>query len=257
MPLRSCLPFLSAGNGDHPQQGMGRKAFGAISIYSKEPDPFSEDEVRLLSELAHDLAYGISAIRMKAARRRAEEALRRNEAEARAQSRRARNHDEYRPRHSSICPVILSAVRWSATKYGYDFLKMPPGSNISATAPSEDRPTHLTSRKDGVLIPPEEMPMQIAARTGVPQYDYEYDVVFENGAILPPVWECGPHHLMSKAGILPAPSGSLSISPSEPEQKRKRAAWAQNWRSGTACWSSASRNGCRSPATCTMARFKS
>ncbi len=44
------------------------KAFGAITIYSREPDPFSDEELALLSELANDLAYGIGAIRMRAAR---------------------------------------------------------------------------------------------------------------------------------------------------------------------------------------------
>ena len=43
------------------------KAFGAMSIYSREPDPFSEDEVKLLSELGDDLAYGITALRLRAA----------------------------------------------------------------------------------------------------------------------------------------------------------------------------------------------
>jgi PAS domain S-box-containing protein len=52
------------------------KAFGAINIYSKEPDPFSEDEVRLLGELADDLSYGIAAIRLRVAHTQAEEALR-------------------------------------------------------------------------------------------------------------------------------------------------------------------------------------
>jgi PAS domain S-box-containing protein len=44
------------------------KVFGAITIYSREPDPFSEEEVALLSELASDLSYGISALRTRAAR---------------------------------------------------------------------------------------------------------------------------------------------------------------------------------------------
>src|SRR5208337_4835291 len=35
------------------------RAFGAITIYSRLPDAFSEDEVKLLAELADDLAYGI------------------------------------------------------------------------------------------------------------------------------------------------------------------------------------------------------
>jgi len=43
----------------------GGKAFGALTIYSKEPDPFSEDEVKLLAELANDLSYSITAIRWR------------------------------------------------------------------------------------------------------------------------------------------------------------------------------------------------
>ncbi len=67
----------------------GSKAFGAITIYSREPDPFSEDEVKLLTELASDLAYGITAIRLRVAHAKAEEALRmaRDELELRVQER--------------------------------------------------------------------------------------------------------------------------------------------------------------------------
>ncbi|MEW6585997.1 MAG: PAS domain S-box protein, partial [Nitrospirota bacterium] len=57
----------------------GDKAVGAINIYSREPDPFSEDEVKLLSDLADDLSYGISSIRLKAAQAQAEEAMRQSE----------------------------------------------------------------------------------------------------------------------------------------------------------------------------------
>ena len=63
------LPLLAEG-----------KAFGAINIYSQDPDPFSEDEVTLLSELADDLAYGIQTLRLRAAQAEAEEALRASEA---------------------------------------------------------------------------------------------------------------------------------------------------------------------------------
>jgi len=51
------------------------KTFGAINIYSREPDAFSEDEIKLLGELADDLAYGITAIRLRAAHQQAENAL--------------------------------------------------------------------------------------------------------------------------------------------------------------------------------------
>ncbi len=40
------------------------KTFGAISIYSKETDAFTGEEITLLSNLASDLAYGISYIRL-------------------------------------------------------------------------------------------------------------------------------------------------------------------------------------------------
>jgi PAS domain S-box-containing protein len=58
----------------------GDKPFGAITIYSRELDAFSEGEVSLISELAADLTYGINALRVRAARAQAEEALRSSQA---------------------------------------------------------------------------------------------------------------------------------------------------------------------------------
>jgi PAS domain S-box-containing protein len=55
------------------------KAMGAITIYSKEPDPFSEEEVTLLEELASDLAYGIGMIRLRVSHAQAEAALQKSE----------------------------------------------------------------------------------------------------------------------------------------------------------------------------------
>ncbi len=51
----------------------GDLPFGAISIYSVESDPFSEDEVRLLTDVAGDVARGITSLRLHAAQVRAEE----------------------------------------------------------------------------------------------------------------------------------------------------------------------------------------
>ena len=53
------------------------KSFGAITIYSREPDAFSEGEVNLLTGLSADLTYGIGSLRVRAAHAQAEEALRR------------------------------------------------------------------------------------------------------------------------------------------------------------------------------------
>jgi|GEM_PF-2553091 len=48
-----------------PLVGGGR-VFGGLSIYSSESDAFDEEEIRLLEELAHDLAYGIISLRTRA-----------------------------------------------------------------------------------------------------------------------------------------------------------------------------------------------
>lgn len=53
---------------------------GALTIYASEPGAFTEEEVRLLAELADTLAYGIRSLRAEAARGREEE--RREAAEA-------------------------------------------------------------------------------------------------------------------------------------------------------------------------------
>jgi PAS domain S-box-containing protein len=55
------------------------EAFGALTIYSKEPDAFSDEELKLLAELAGDFAYGITVLRLREAHTRAEQALRESE----------------------------------------------------------------------------------------------------------------------------------------------------------------------------------
>lgn len=49
--------------------------FGVLNIYAGEPDAFDADEVKLLGELADDLAYGIVSLRAREERRKAVEAL--------------------------------------------------------------------------------------------------------------------------------------------------------------------------------------
>ncbi|MCB4791519.1 MAG: GAF domain-containing protein [Elusimicrobia bacterium] len=53
----------------------GKKVFGAVSIYSKNEDDFSENEINLLSELASVLSYGIMVLRDKEAKNKAEKFL--------------------------------------------------------------------------------------------------------------------------------------------------------------------------------------
>jgi PAS domain S-box-containing protein len=61
----------------------GERVFGALMVYAGESDAFNAEEIALLTELAGDLAYGITALRTRAERARAEAALRENEARIR------------------------------------------------------------------------------------------------------------------------------------------------------------------------------
>ena len=56
------------------------KVFGAMTIYSKQPNPFLEKEIILLTELANDVSFGITLLRTKQAHAEAEKLLLNNEA---------------------------------------------------------------------------------------------------------------------------------------------------------------------------------
>ena len=58
-----------------PLKDEKEKPFGVLSIYSAEPNGFTPGEVRLLEELAGDLAFGIAVLRTRAERKLAEEAM--------------------------------------------------------------------------------------------------------------------------------------------------------------------------------------
>ncbi|MBI5442341.1 MAG: GAF domain-containing protein [Deltaproteobacteria bacterium] len=64
------LPLISEG-----------QTLGAMLIYAGEEDAFDSNEVEILKELAGDLAFGITALRTRAKRDQAEEALHKREAE--------------------------------------------------------------------------------------------------------------------------------------------------------------------------------
>ncbi len=48
-----------------PLSSFEGKTFGALNIYSQKRDPFTEEEIRLLTELANDFAYGIEMLRLR------------------------------------------------------------------------------------------------------------------------------------------------------------------------------------------------
>ena len=56
-----------------PLKDEHANAFGSLCIYSAQPNAFTSEEIRLLEELAGDLAFGIVTLRSKAARKQAEQ----------------------------------------------------------------------------------------------------------------------------------------------------------------------------------------
>jgi PAS domain S-box-containing protein len=58
-----------------PLKDENAKTFGALTIYSTEPNAFIPEEIRLLEELAGDLAFGLVTLRTRAERKRAEQSL--------------------------------------------------------------------------------------------------------------------------------------------------------------------------------------
>ena len=54
---------------------LSNKVIGAMTIYSTETNPFSVEEIKLLQELADDISFGLSALRLRIAHKKAEESL--------------------------------------------------------------------------------------------------------------------------------------------------------------------------------------
>lgn len=63
-----------------PLKDAGENTLGVLCIYSTEPNSFTVDEIRLLEELAGDLAFGIMVLRARLEQQGAEESLRESEA---------------------------------------------------------------------------------------------------------------------------------------------------------------------------------
>lgn len=62
-----------------------------------------------------------------------------------------------------------------------EFLRVPPGTNLSKSAPEDQLPRNFCVARDGIEIPAGELPIQKAAATGQPVHNCEVDVVYSDG----------------------------------------------------------------------------
>ncbi len=60
-------------------------------------------------------------------------------------------------------------------------LETPPGANASLTAPPEERPENFRFRREARPVPPDDLPMQVAAREGWPVLADTLEAAFADG----------------------------------------------------------------------------
>ncbi len=113
------------------------------------------------------------------ARRQQEQALRESEARARHQA------EEFRSL-LDVVPAIVwiahdrEARRIEGNRAAHELLRIPPGGNLSTTAPGADAPHHFRMLQDGVELGPESLPVQRGAR-GEAIEGFEATILFEDG----------------------------------------------------------------------------
>lgn len=141
------------------------QAFGALTIYSTQPNYFTQQEVQLLEELASDLGFGISSLRARAAQKKAEADLKITKARA--------------EQYLQIAQVILVAFDDQArvtliNRKGYEVLGYEEGELLGRNwfetcLPQDEREMVLAAYKKiiaGEIEPLEYYENHIVTRTG-------------------------------------------------------------------------------------------
>jgi signal transduction histidine kinase len=72
-------------------------------------------------------------------------------------------------------------VTMTANRKACELLRVPPGANVSSSVDGRETPKGWREFRDGKEIPAEELPMQVAARSGRTVHDSEFDVEFDDG----------------------------------------------------------------------------
>ena len=166
----------------------------ALALGRGEPVEVGRSELAEADELGQSLLKASQLIQHRAAERERAEAMR-HEAEVLKQlnTELKRSEAEARARAAELA-AIMDAVpaatfighdrecrRMTCNRAAYDLFRVPPGANISKSAPQGEEPTSYRMLKDGCELSPEEMPVQLAAASGEEIRDFEYAVAFEDG----------------------------------------------------------------------------
>ena len=103
-------------------------------------------------------------------------------------------HDEELARATELqaimdaAPVALVISRDQDCRYilgnhcAYDLLREPPGSNLSKSQPEGQNPAAYRVIRNGIDVPPHELPLHMAAATGQAVCDVELELAFPDGS---------------------------------------------------------------------------
>ncbi len=162
--------------------GILSVAFGALAGYyffvpPRQTLPFRSEDVAAMGTFAA-VAFGL--VWMVGRWRRAE-------SEQEEAGEALRQHAEELQAILDTVPAAVfitrdpGARRMDGNRFTADVLRLPPGSNVSKTAPAGERPTTFSAMKDGEEIPGDELPVQVSMARGIEVRDYEFDLVYNDG----------------------------------------------------------------------------
>jgi PAS domain S-box-containing protein len=134
--------------------------FGVFLIYSAETNAFTLGEIRLLEELAGDLAFGITVLRTRIERKKVEEALRKNEKDLKEAQRLAQIG-------SWEWDATTDTITWSEEYYhifGFDPTRQPPGyaEHLKAYTPESATRLDVSVKRNMQYGEPYEIDLEIA-----------------------------------------------------------------------------------------------